>query len=127
MTSQLRSRMASKLSGSSWLCSVQVCIDVFCLHEGQILFQDDPDVGVWSELAANCQLHVDSAAILVAHTLCQAWVLIVKVLVTMQRHIAQPSDFLSAHATEDLEVLIAHMDSDPQRLHLLQLAARKLA
>ena len=84
-------------------------------------------MGVWCQLAANCQLHVDAAAIFVAHTLCQTWILIVKVLVAMQRHIAQPSDLLGAHAAEDLEVLITHMHGNPQWLHLLELAARKLA
>ena len=102
---------------------MRVWVVIFCLHEREVFLENDPDSVAVLQLSADNQLHINHLPIFVPHALGQPGVLIVEVLVAVQGHVAQPADLLSAGAAEHLEVLVADVDRDAERLHLLDLTA----
>ena len=71
------------------------------VHQGQIFLQNHPNVRFLLQLVANDKLHVNHLPVFKSHSLGQTWILIMEVLIAMQGDIRQPSDFLSASATEN--------------------------
>lgn len=90
---------------------------VFGFHQRQVLFQNDPHVGLWLQFVDNNEVHVNQLAILVAHSLCKAWVTTstVQVLISVQRHIGEPSDPLRARPAKNRKCLVADMHVYLQR------------
>ena len=64
------------------------------------------------QLIAYSFIHIYQRSILKSHALCQSWILVVEMFISVQCYIRQPSNLLGASSTENNELLVSHMDCD---------------